>query len=90
MCIGFQVFAFVVVDFDMLSAVTMCPIMAGKHSVNFRLLNEFFFLDVSEVVGDNVYGSTCQASRADLAVWSDCLLSSLMSHLSPHPTLSID
>ena len=31
MCVGYKAFAFVVGEFDILSAVTMCP-MAGKNS----------------------------------------------------------
>ena len=50
MCVwGIKAFASVVGDFDMMSAVTMCP-MAGKHSLAFRLLNEVLLLDVSQVV----------------------------------------
>ena len=41
MCVGYQAFAFVVGEFDMLSAVTMCP-MAGKYRLAFRLLSMFF------------------------------------------------
>ena len=39
-CVGYQAFAFVVGDFDMLSA-------AFRDSLAFRLLNEIVFLDVS-------------------------------------------
>ena len=48
---GYQSFAFVVGDFDTLSAVTvtMCPIMAGKHSL--------FNQNVSLVVWDDDFGS---------------------------------
>ena len=45
-CVGYQAFAFVVDDFDMLSTIFMCP-WAGKHSLVFRLLNEILFFDVS-------------------------------------------
>ena len=43
MCVGYQAFAFVVDDFDILSAVTMCP-MAGKYRLANRSLSEFFYL----------------------------------------------
>ena len=40
MCVGYKAFAFVG-EFDILSAVTMCP-MAGKYRLANRLLSEFF------------------------------------------------
>ena len=45
-CVGYQTFTFVVGDFDMLSALTMCP-MAGMYRLAFRFLNELFLLVVS-------------------------------------------
>ena len=41
MCVGYKAFSFVVGEFDILSAVTVCS-MAGKYRLANRLLNEFF------------------------------------------------
>ena len=41
MCEGNKAFAFVVGEFDILSAVTTC-LMAGKYRLANRLLSEFF------------------------------------------------
>ena len=40
-CVGYQAFDFVVCEFDILSAITMCP-MAGKYRLANRLLNKIF------------------------------------------------
>ena len=55
MCVGYQAFAFVVGEFDILSAVTMCP-MAGKYRLANRLWTSFL-LEVLQVVRDNDYGN---------------------------------
>ena len=41
MCVGYKDFAFVVGEFDILSAVTMW-LMAGKYRLENRLLDKFF------------------------------------------------
>ena len=40
-CVGYKAFAFVINEFESLSAVTMCP-MAGKYRLANRLLDKFF------------------------------------------------
>ena len=45
-CVGYKAFAFVVSEFDILSAVTMCP-MAGKYRLANRLLVSLIFCQLS-------------------------------------------